>query len=107
MVEGDPGRLQIEDPASPDTLNLPTFEVARDVHRLVRTLATIGVRHIHVQHLGGMDDSTAHFVRNVAMASELAYDVTLHDYTAVCPASSSWTGAGCTCGEPPVEVCEH
>ena len=54
VVAGDPGRLQIEDPACPDTPNLPTFDVAHDVHQFAQTLATIGVRHIHVQHLAGM-----------------------------------------------------
>jgi glycosyltransferase involved in cell wall biosynthesis len=106
VVADNSAYLQIEDPGSPDTPNLPIFEVARDIDRFAWMLTTIGVRHIHVQHLAGMPDNTADFVRNVANASGLAYDVTLHDYIVICPRINLVDRSGVYCGEPPVNVCE-
>lgn len=106
VVADSPGFLRIEDPTLPDTTNLPIFEVARDVGRFAQMLATIGVRHIHIQHLAGMPDSTADFIRNVARTADLAYDVTVHDYIAICPRIVLVDRSGVYCGEPPIEVCE-
>jgi glycosyltransferase involved in cell wall biosynthesis len=102
----DPQCLQIQDPGSPLTPNLPTFEVSRDVHRFACTLAAIGVRHIHVHHLADMPDSAPDFIRNVAKVADLAYDVTLHDYIAICPRIVLVDRSGVYCGEPPLHVCE-
>jgi GT2 family glycosyltransferase/glycosyltransferase involved in cell wall biosynthesis len=103
---GDPGSLRIEDPVCPDTVNLPSFEVAHDVVRFAEMLSKIGVMHVHVQHLAGMPDNTADFIRNVAKAASLAYDVTLHDYIAICPRIFLVDRSGVYCAEPPIEVCE-
>jgi GT2 family glycosyltransferase/glycosyltransferase involved in cell wall biosynthesis len=99
-------RLQIEDPGCPETPNLPTFRVAHDVLQFSQTLAKIGVCHIHIHHLADMPDTTADFIRNVARSSKLAYDVTLHDYLAICPRITLVDRSGVYCGEPPIDVCE-
>jgi len=106
VASDDPGFLRLEDAASPELPNLPIFEVARDVGRFARTLATIGVRHIHIQHLAGMPESTADFIRSVARATDLAYDLTVHDYIAICPRIVLVDRSGVYCGEPPIDVCE-
>jgi GT2 family glycosyltransferase/glycosyltransferase involved in cell wall biosynthesis len=101
------GDIQIEDPGSLDTVNLPNFVVARDLERFCRFLAASGIFHLHVHHLAGMPENTADFIRMAARASDLAYDVTLHDYMAVCPRINLVDRSGVYCGEPPLPVCEE
>jgi GT2 family glycosyltransferase/glycosyltransferase involved in cell wall biosynthesis len=106
VVRDAPEFLHIEDSRSADMPNLPIFEVARDPGRFVELLRTIGIRHLHIQHLIDMPAATADFIRNVAHAANLAYDVTLHDYAAICPRIVMVDRSGVYCGEPPIEVCE-
>jgi glycosyltransferase involved in cell wall biosynthesis len=103
----NPRALRIEDPASPDSPNLQAFDVSRDLARFTRMLAAIGVRHVHIHHLVGMPENTADFIRNAARDTGLAYDVTMHDYIAICPRINLIDRSGLYCGEPPIETCEE
>ena len=105
-VEGDARLIQVEDPASPDTVNLPAFDLTRDVREFSTFLRRIGVRHVHIHNLAAMDPVAADFIRVAARLADLAYDVTLHDYQAICPRLDLVDRSGVYCGEPPVSVCE-
>ena len=105
-VEGDPRHIQVTDASSPETVNLPTFDLARDAAAFSVFLRRIGVRHIHIHNLAAMDTAAVDFMRVTARLADLAYDVTLHDYQAICPRIDLVDRSGLYCGEPPVDVCE-
>lgn len=105
-VEGDAGRIQVTDAGSPDTVNLPTFDLTRHATAFADFLRHIGVRHIHIHNLAGMAAAAVDFFRVAARLANLAYDVTLHDYIAICPRIDLVDGSGVYCGEPAVDVCE-
>ena len=102
----DPRRIRIDDPATPNTPNLRSFDVGRDLDRFARFLLEIGVAHVHVHHLAGFPESAPDFIRAACIAADLAYDVTVHDYLAVCPRINLIDGTGFYCGEPDLATCE-
>jgi glycosyltransferase involved in cell wall biosynthesis len=102
-----PNRLLIEDPGTPETPNLPTFDVARDVDRFARFLLRIRVAHVHIQNLAYFPESAPDFFRLACTAADLAYDVTIHDYIPVCPRINLIDRSGVYCGEPELAECER
>ena len=74
-VEGEPWRVRIEDAASPETVNLPIFDLARDVGAFSEFLRRIGVSHLHLHNLAAMSPAAVDFMRVAARSADLAYDV--------------------------------
>jgi GT2 family glycosyltransferase/glycosyltransferase involved in cell wall biosynthesis len=105
-IKGRPGWIHIQDPHTPDTVNLPAFELLHDVQPFADVLRRIGIRHMHVHQLAGMDSLAPDFFRAAARAADLAYDATLHDYLSICPRINLIDRSGCYCGEPQTSVCE-
>jgi hypothetical protein len=83
----DPARVMIEDPVAVEMSNLPSFSVARELRAFVKMLRTIGVAHVHIHHLAGYPENAAEFFRLGCAEAALTYDISIHDYTAVCRAS--------------------
>jgi GT2 family glycosyltransferase len=77
------------------------FEVPADLELLARVLRAIGALRLHFHHLQGLPRS----ILDLPAASGLPYDVTLHDYLAICPQYQLATEAGRYCGEPDADGC--
>jgi GT2 family glycosyltransferase/glycosyltransferase involved in cell wall biosynthesis len=102
----DGGRIRIEDQQTPETPNLPGFDVRKDLDAFVERLGRIGIGHVHVQHLAGFPTGIPDFLQAACRAAGLAYDVTVHDYMAICPRINLIDSNGVYCGEPQQEMCE-
>lgn len=101
-----PGRIEITDPVCDFLPNLPKPGLADGPDSLAQLINSAGVRHIHIQHLAGLGDAAPDFFRWVARRAGISYDVTLHDYMAVCPRINLIDLTGVYCGEPSADVCE-
>jgi len=100
------GRFRIADPIALDTPNLPEFDPTDDPRGFALFLQKIGVTHIHIHHLADFHENAGDFLRAVAQQAHIAYDVTIHDYMAVCPRINFIDASGIYCGEPSLDVCE-
>ena len=86
--------------SSPRTTQLE-FELPAELDRLVETLRLANVRHVHHQHLLGLPPS----VGEIARLLGCDYDVTLHDYIAICPRIHLMDERGRYCGLPTEDDC--
>jgi GT2 family glycosyltransferase/glycosyltransferase involved in cell wall biosynthesis len=77
------------------------FELPADLPLLARVLRALGVVRLHFHHVQGLPRAVLELPR----ATGLPYDVTLHDYVAVCPQFQLVTEAGRYCGEPDERGC--
>ncbi len=94
------------DKFSPDDFpNLLQFKIPSDVDALVQAIKALRIRHIHVQHLADASNVAGDFVRKVADAAGIQYDVTLHDYMVACPRFTLIGASGVYCGEPAHTAC--
>lgn len=98
--------VQIADPGTPETPNLPTFDIERDLERFASFLCQVGVAHVHVHHLAGFSEIAPDFIRATCSSANVSYDVTIHDYLAVCPRINLIDRSGIYCGEPDLATCE-
>ncbi|NEX17207.1 MAG: hypothetical protein C1943_11380 [Halochromatium sp.] len=64
-------------------------------------LRKLGLSRVHYHQVHGFPE----WILDLASALRLDYDVTLHDYTSICPQHHLITASGAYCGEPPVDVC--
>jgi GT2 family glycosyltransferase len=77
------------------------FELPADLTLLARVLRALGAVRLHFHHLHGLPQA----ILDLPAASALPYDVTLHDYLAICPQYQLVTEAGRYCGEPDADGC--
>ncbi|HVE51148.1 MAG TPA: glycosyltransferase [Casimicrobiaceae bacterium] len=77
------------------------FTLPLDIPLLAATFAWLRVARLHFHHVHGMPRS----ILDVPHASRLPYDVTLHDYVAICPQHHLVTASGGYCGEPAEPGC--
>ncbi len=77
------------------------FELPADLELLARVLRAVGALRLHFHHVQGLPQS----ILDLPAASGLPYDVTLHDYLAICPQYQLVTEAGRYCGEPDADGC--
>jgi len=97
------------EPAAGDTVRLRShgdasgayFALPRDYAVLREALAAAGAARLHFHHVLGLPQA----ILDLPRASALPYDVTLHDYAAVCPQVTLTTAAGRFCGEPAEPGC--
>ncbi len=108
LVAAQSSVLFIE-PAAGDTVCLRArdsgerlyFELASDLPLLARVLRSLGAVRLHFHHVHGLPRA----VLDLPRATALPYDVTLHDYVAICPQYQLVTEAGRYCGEPGESGC--
>jgi GT2 family glycosyltransferase/glycosyltransferase involved in cell wall biosynthesis len=98
--------IKVEVLADADFPNMPQLRLRDGVEAGAAALASLGVTHVHVQHLAGFSEQASDFLKAVCGLAGLAYDVTLHDYMAVCPRITLIDGSGRYCGEPSQADCE-
>jgi O-antigen biosynthesis protein len=67
------------------------------------TLSAFGFTRVHYHHVQGFPE----WVLDLPERLGLAYDITLHDYTAVCPQHHLIDAAGRYCGEPDEAGCNR
>lgn len=72
------------------------FELPSDLPLLARVLNASGAVRLHFHHVHGLPRA----VLDLPRAAGLPYDITLHDYFAICPQYQLVTEAGRYCGEP-------
>ncbi|HEX3992939.1 MAG TPA: glycosyltransferase, partial [Acetobacteraceae bacterium] len=113
MVQRDAGRANylVLEPASrgvavsiPALPGLPKLVLAAERWRDVAAVAlSAGVTRVHIHHLMGLDLD----VRALIFELAVKFDVTLHDYFAICPQVTllPWS-AGLYCGEPGPAGCD-
>jgi GT2 family glycosyltransferase/glycosyltransferase involved in cell wall biosynthesis len=101
-----PWLIQIEDLGTWETPNLSLFDPVRDLNQFAEVLRRIGVFHVHIHHFAGFPECAPDFFRAACDAAGLSYDVTIHDYMAVCPRINMIDRSGLYCGEPDLRTCE-
>ena len=97
------------EPARGDTVCLRTsdsgarlyFELPAELPLLARVLDAVGAARLHFHHVHGLPRA----VLDLPRATALPYDVTLHDYLAICPQFQLVTEHGRYCGEPDEQGC--
>lgn len=82
---------------------LARYNITHDREDLINDLKYLGVFHVHIHHTIGFPNN---FIENLLKELALSYDVTLHDYTSICPRVTLSQNDGKYCQDPPVEVCE-
>lgn len=85
---------------------LAAFAIETSPNDCARLLGRLHVRHVHVQHLAGFPAATAAWIQDICTTAGIRYDVTLHDYMAVCPRIVMTNASNTYCGEPPLSQCE-
>lgn len=76
-----------------------------EFHTLVEHLKAIGIRHIHIHStIGYLYD---HYIWELPARVGIEYDITIHDYQAICPRVNLTDGNGQYCGEPSVRECDR
>lgn len=77
------------------------FELPAEFPLVAAALAALGAVRMHFHHVHGLPEE----ILNLPRATGLPYDVTLHDYLAVCPQFQLVTEHGRYCGEPDEQGC--
>jgi glycosyltransferase involved in cell wall biosynthesis len=97
----------ISDSLTKNTPNLSGFDLYTKKTELEETLRSIGICHVHIHHLAGFPEHASDYWVECAKQLNVLYDVTLHDYMAVCPriTLTDWTNS--YCGEPELSQCER
>jgi glycosyltransferase involved in cell wall biosynthesis len=90
----------------PEFPNLPRLSSKDGVEVAAGHLKALGVSHVHVHHLAGYAERMSDFIVAIAAEATLDYDVTLHDYVAVCPRITLIDQSDIYCGEPDLTSCE-
>jgi len=72
------------------------FDLPGEMPLLARVLRALGAVRLHFHHVHGLPRA----VLDLPRGTGLPYDVTLHDYLAICPQYQLVTEAGRYCGEP-------
>jgi lipopolysaccharide biosynthesis protein/glycosyltransferase involved in cell wall biosynthesis len=101
-----PNWVVVERAGADEGLELCFFNVDASPGDYALLLRRLHVRLVHVQHLADFPQGTADWMQRACAAADILYDVTLHDYMAVCPRIVMVTAANKYCGEPPLSQCE-
>ncbi|MBJ18157.1 MAG: glycosyltransferase [Deltaproteobacteria bacterium] len=94
-----PGRRPLED------LGVLADLATSDRGALVDALRILRIGHVHVHHTGPAGAEGAGWLRSLVQALSVSFDVTLHDYGAICPRLHLEDERGRYCGEPEVAGC--
>ncbi|WP_052955069.1 class I SAM-dependent methyltransferase [Microvirga vignae] len=74
---------------------------AADLKEFVDFIKSFGVTRIHVHHIIGFQDQ----IQDILLQLGLPYDLTIHDYTLICPRVNLWRPDEGYCGEPDEAGC--
>jgi GT2 family glycosyltransferase/glycosyltransferase involved in cell wall biosynthesis len=100
LLTASPGGLTLSVPALPGHSMLTI--AAERVDELAAYLRTVNLRRAHVHHLLGFDRHLMALLRRL----DVGFDLTVHDYFAICPQVNLLPGASLDyCGEPGPAVC--
>lgn len=108
LIAGEVEVLFIE-PASGDIVRVRShragatayFDLPGELDLLATLLRAVGVVRLHLHHVNGLPQA----ILDLFPATGLPYDVTLHDYLAICPQLHLVTADGRYCGEPAIPGC--
>lgn len=89
-----------------ESVDLASFDMASGLEQFVGFLRRLHVRHVHLQHLADLPNATADWLQFACRMAGLHYDVSLHDYMAICPRINLVDARGAYCGEPSLTQCE-
>ena len=101
------GTFSIRDPQTPYTPNLARLSDRTRPDDLADLFRLLRIDTIHVHHLMGFGDNASEFFMALAELLGAALDVTLHDYTMICPRINLISYGEIYCGEPDVSGCER
>ncbi|MBA4010696.1 MAG: glycosyltransferase [Phenylobacterium sp.] len=102
----DPEAIVLEVFGNAEFPNLPTLHAGGPLGLAAAHLGALGVSHVHVHSLAGYSDQVSDFVASLPSEAGASYDVTLHDYMAVCPRITMIDRSSLYCGEPDLSACE-
>ena len=105
-VPNRPGSVRLVQSKVPLAPNIPPFDLGADLDGFVDVLRQLGVAHILVQHPAHFGPEMMSKVPDVAAFLGIPYDVTVHDYSVVCPRLFMIDHTGVYCGGPGIEQCE-
>jgi GT2 family glycosyltransferase/glycosyltransferase involved in cell wall biosynthesis len=88
-----------------DLPNLVSLDLAAMLAAVEGLLAALPVALAHVHSLHGLDPEAGRRIVATLAAHGVGYDVTIHDYAAICPRLNLVGAAGRYCGEPEEAVC--
>ena len=77
------------------------FDTAGDWDRLLELLRALDIDRMHFHHTHGLPEAVLDLPGRLAVP----FDITLHDYLAICPQHHLATAAGRYCGEPDEDGC--
>lgn len=106
LAKSAPEQIELTDTVCKSIPNLPKPSLTGGPDPLAELIRSTGVRHMHIHHLVGLGLAAPDFFRWAARRAGISYDVTLHDYMAVCPRINMIDLTGVYCGEPSENVCE-
>jgi FkbM family methyltransferase len=99
-------RLELGHPDILDVPNIPSCDITQGPAPFARVLRDLGIMHIHVHHLLGFSPEMPDYIAALAQSLGLGYDVTLHDYAAVCPRINMIDDSGVFCDNHDIERCQ-
>jgi glycosyltransferase involved in cell wall biosynthesis len=99
------GLLHFDVSDAPNPPNLSSIHVPDDLNLLVSAIKSLGIRHIHVQHLADAGSGAERMIQTAARICGIGYDVTIHDYMFICPRFTLIGESGVYCGEPEDRSC--
>jgi len=94
------GSVRLGPHGSDDAWNL-RFDLERELEDLIEAVRIAGVSHVHFHHLVDLPPAVARLPRRI----DVTYDVTAHDYFAVCPRTHMIDDSGVHCAEPEADAC--
>jgi GT2 family glycosyltransferase/glycosyltransferase involved in cell wall biosynthesis len=79
------------------------FDASAEMESLAETLCAMNVERVHFHHL--LDHASV--VTSLPKVMKVPFDVTIHDYFAICPRIHLADGGGRYCGEPDEDACNR
>lgn len=99
-------RVALNGPGVPVTPNLQKIDIDRDTAALVDALGILEVSAVHVHHILGYGPGAGVWFADLQARLGIGFDITLHDYAAICPRVHCGDGTGRFCGLPAPRACE-
>lgn len=97
------GRVRLDVPDEWKCPNL-LFDAASGIDELTDLLRSLKVAHIHYHHFLDIPDA---LMEPLPKRLGCSYDVTIHDYSWICPQINLIDSSGRYCGEPKLKDCEE
>ena len=89
----------------PDVPNLPSLDITSDVEAILSLWDELEISEIHIHHIADFPATGAADLLALLQRSARPWQVTIHDYLAICPRINLVDEDGRYCGEPSPEGC--